>query len=361
MEKIGDIIESIANEKNLEIKDVKETVQTAFINTAKRMFGQDYEYDAVFNETSKKIDLFQKILIVADSEYSGDSHTVSLSDAKKIDNSAEVGDELSSQIDIESYGRTASANLAKELNYHIEKLLEEKAYEKYSQKVDSLIFGNVVFIDDEETTYIEFDDLRAFMPRKNRIKDEKFKVGDVVRAVIRKVFIDKKRGVRIEISRTSPKFLEALLKSQVPEIQDGSVIVKASARIPGRRAKVALSSISPNIDPIGATVGVKGVRIDAVSKEIKNENIDVIEYSAQPEIMLSRAMAPAIISSVRIDGNKAMVHLNSDQKSKAIGKDGINIRLASMITGLEIQLVENGKQTVDDSKDLVKDLKSLFG
>ena len=199
------------------------------------------------------------------------------------------------------------------------------------------------------------------MPRKNRIKDEKFKVGDVVRAVIRKVFIDKKRGVRIEISRTSPKFLEALLKSQVPEIQDGSVIVKASARIPGRRAKVALSSISPNIDPIGATVGVKGVRIDAVSKEIKNENIDVIEYSAQPEIMLSRAMAPAIISSVRIDGNKAMVHLNSDQKSKAIGKDGINIRLASMITGLEIQLIENGKQIVDDSKDLVKDLKSLFG
>lgn len=199
------------------------------------------------------------------------------------------------------------------------------------------------------------------MPRKNRIKDEKFKVGDVVRAVIRKVFIDKKRGVRIEISRTSPKFLEALLKSQVPEIQDGSVIVKASARIPGRRAKVALSSISPNIDPIGATVGVKGVRIDAVSKEIKNENIDVIEYSAQPEIMLSRAMAPAIISSVRIDGNKAMVHLNSDQKSKAIGKDGINIRLASMITGLEIQLVENCKQIADDSKDLVKDLKSLFG
>lgn len=361
MEKIGDIIESIANEKNLEIKDVKETVQTAFINTAKRMFGENYEYDAIYNENTKKIELFQKMLIVSDDDFKSDMHTVSLSDAKKIDNSAEVGDELSSQIDIESYGRTASANLAKELNYHIEKLLEEKAYEKYSQKVDTLVFGNVVFVDDEETTYIEFDDLRAFMPRRNRIKDEKFKIGDVVRAVIRKVFIDKKRGVRIEVSRTSPKFLEALLKAQVPEIQDGGVIVKASARIPGRRAKVALSSISPNIDPIGATVGVKGVRIDAVSKELNDENIDVIEYSAQPEIMLSRAMAPAIISSVKIEGQKAIVYLNSDQKSKAIGKEGINIRLASMITGLEIQLMENEDKKIDQSSDLVKDLKSLFG
>ena len=226
-----------------------------------------------------------------------------------------------------------------------------------------MVFGPVVRVDNDENTFIEIDELRAILPRKNRIKGEKFKVGDVVKAVIRKVFTDKNLGIKVELSRTSPKFLEALLTSEVPEIKDGGIIIQGSARIPGERAKVALISTTPNIDPVGATVGTKGVRINAVSKELHNESIDAIEYATEPAIFVARAMGPAIITSVKIEENKAIVTLASEQKSKAIGKNGINIRLASMLTGYEIELNELGSKTSSGDSDggMVKDLKALFG
>ena len=226
-----------------------------------------------------------------------------------------------------------------------------------------MVFGPVVRVDNDENTFIEIDELRAVLPRKNRIKGEKFKVGDVVKAVIRKVFTDKNLGIKVELSRTSPKFLEALLISEVPEIKDGGIIIQGSARIPGERAKVALISTTPNIDPVGATVGTKGVRINAVSKELHNESIDAIEYATEPAIFVARAMGPAIITSVKIEENKAIVTLASEQKSKAIGKNGINIRLASMLTGYEIELNELGSKTSSGDSDggMIKDLKALFG
>ena len=227
--------------------------------------------------------------------------------------------------------------------------------------VGHMVFGSVTRVDSDENTFIEIDELRAVMPRKNRIKGEKFKPGDVVKAVIKSVYIDKSMGIKVELSRTSPKFLEALLKAEVPEIKDGLVLIAASARIPGERAKVALVATSPNVDPVGATVGTRGVRINAVTKELNGENIDAIEYSAEPAILITRAMAPAIISSVKIgENNKAVVSLVTEQKSKAIGKSGINIRLASMLTGHEIELNELGAR--GESKDEnTKDLKALFG
>ncbi len=205
------------------------------------------------------------------------------------------------------------------------------------------------------------------MPRKNRIKGEKFSVGNVVKSVIRKVYIDKSHGIRVELSRTSPKFLEAILALEVPEIQDGMVVINKSARIPGERAKVALTSVHPNVDAVGATVGTKGVRINAVSKELHNENIDCIEYSTIPEIFIARALSPAIISSVKMVGDKkAIVTLQSDQKSKAIGKNGVNIRLASMLCGVDIELNEIGASTSSNGdkngeKEEIKDLRALFG
>ena len=226
-----------------------------------------------------------------------------------------------------------------------------------------MVFGPVVRVDNDENTFIEIDELRAILPRKNRIKGEKFKVGDVVKAVIRKVFTDKNLGIKVELSRTSPKFLEALLTSEVPEIKDGGIIIQGSARIPGERAKVALISTTPNIDPVGATVGTKGVRINAVSKDLHGESIVAIEYTTEPAIFVARAMAPAIIISVKIEENKAIVTLASEQKSKAIGKNGINIRLASMLTGYEIELNELGSKTSSNAEnnEPIKDLKALFG
>lgn len=365
MERISDIIESIANEKGLQIDDVKERVIRALINTAKRVYGENYEYDVTI-DANKNLKLYQKILIVANDDErlnEDNEHFISLKEAKKIDNGVEVGDELTYELSLDNLGRTAAQTLHKELEYHIQRLVEEKIFQKYDEMVGQMVFGSVVRVDNDENTYIEIDELRAILPRKNRIKGEKFKIGDVVKAVIRKVFTDKNLGIRVELSRTSPKFLEALLKAEVPEIKDGGIIIQNSARIPGERAKVALISTTPNIDPVGATVGTKGVRINAVSKELHDENIDAIEYASEPAIFISRAMAPAIISSVKIDGNKAIVSLVGEQKSKAIGKNGINIRLASMLTGFEIELNELGARNAADSenKEPVKDLKALFG
>ena len=364
MEKIADIIESIANEKGLEIEDVKERVIRAIINTAKKIYGENYEYDAVIDNATKTLHLYQKITVVEDGDErlaQDNEHFLSVSEAKKVDSGVEIGDELTYELSTDNLGRTAAQTLHKELEYHIQRLMEEKIFQKYQDMVGHMVFGSVTRVDSEENTFIEIDELRAVMPRKNRIKGEKFKPGDVVKAVIKSVYIDKSMGIKVELSRTSPKFLEALLKAEVPEIKDGLVLIAASARIPGERAKVALVATSPNVDPVGATVGTRGVRINAVTKELNGENIDAIEYSAEPAILITRAMAPAIISSVKIgEDNKAVVSLVTEQKSKAIGKSGINIRLASMLTGHEIELNELGAR--GESKDEnAKDLKALFG
>ena len=364
MEKIADIIESIANEKGLEIEDVKERVIRATINTAKKIYGENYEYDAVIDNATKTLHLYQKITVVEDGDErlaEDNEHYLGVSEAKKVDSGVEIGDELTYELSTDNLGRTAAQTLHKELEYHIQRLMEEKIFQKYQDMVGHMVFGSVTRVDSEENTFIEIDELRAVMPRKNRIKGEKFKPGDVVKAVIKSVYIDKSMGIKVELSRTSPKFLEALLKAEVPEIKDGLVLIAASARIPGERAKVALVATSPNVDPVGATVGTKGVRINAVTKELNGENIDAIEYSAEPAILITRAMAPAIISSVKIgEDNKAVVSLVTEQKSKAIGKSGINIRLASMLTGYEIELNELGAR--GESKDEnAKDLKALFG
>ena len=364
MEKIADIIESIANEKGLEIEDVKERVIRAIINTAKKIYGENYEYDAVIDNATKTLHLYQKITVVEDGDErlaEDNEHYLAISEAKKVDSGVEIGDELTYELSTDNLGRTAAQTLHKELEYHIQRLMEEKIFQKYQDMVGHMVFGSVTRVDSEENTFIEIDELRAVMPRKNRIKGEKFKPGDVVKAVIKSVYIDKSMGIKVELSRTSPKFLEALLKAEVPEIKDGLVLIAASARIPGERAKVALVATSPNVDPVGATVGTKGVRINAVTKELNGENIDAIEYSAEPAILITRAMAPAIISSVKIgEDNKAVVSLVTEQKSKAIGKSGINIRLASMLTGHEIELNELGAR--GESKDEnAKDLKALFG
>lgn len=372
MEKIVDIIESIAHEKGLDINEVKNTVTVALIKTAKRVYGSEYEYGAEIDPATKTLKLYQKVIVVAPDDerlLEGNENFIAIKEAKEVDPDIEIGDELTYELPLDNLGRTAAATLQKELEYHIQRLLENNIFEKYQKLVGKTVFGTVVRIDNDENTYIEIEEIRAVLPRKNRIKGEKFKIGNVVKSVIRKVLIDKSQGMYVELSRTSPKFLESLLELEVPEIKDEMIKIVGSARIPGERAKIALSSLHPNIDAVGATVGTKGVRINAVSKELHNENIDCIEYSNIPEIFIARALSPAIISNVKIQNGKAIVTLPSDQKSKAIGKNGINIRLTSMLTGFEIELVESGSSTVsvessshDDQPERDPNaLKNLFG
>jgi N utilization substance protein A len=375
VEKIINIIESIAHEKGLKMSEAKEAVSTALIRTAQKVFGEEYDYAVTIDEKKKELNLFQKVLVVDDNDERLEENTeegekyIAVSEAKEADSEVEVGDEITYQLSLDNMGRTAAAILYKELEYHIQRLLEQNIFEKYKEKIGELISAPVTRVDNDENTYLEYREVQAVLPMKSRIKGEKFKVGDTVKAVIRRVYIDKKLGMQIEVSRTSPKFLERLLELQVPEIKDEMVVIHASARIPGERAKIALSAVTPNVDPVGATVGTKGVRINAVSQELHGENIDCIEFSSIPEKFVARAMSPAIISAVRIEGEKAIVTLPADQKSKAIGKSGINIRLASMLTGYEIELVELGGSTSASStqgednepKNNPDALKALFG
>jgi len=368
MEKIIDIIDSIAYEKGLKISDVEDALKESLIKTAEKMQDDSLIYEADIDRENKQLKLAQKIEIVAndDERLSGEikieqtewekekglqprtinpENFLTIDEAKELDESLEIGDFVSYDLEFESMGRNAATILFSNLEYKLQRFIEDNLYNKYNDQVGDTISSMVTRVDNNDNTFIEFGEVKGILPRKNRIKGESFKVGDSLKAVIRSVKIDKRHGLIVEVSRTSPKFLEALLELEVPELKDKKVIIESSARIPGSRAKVALSTVEANVDPIGAVVGVKGVRINAVSEQLNGENIDCIEYTPIKEMFVSRALSPAIVKSVKVaegageDGkDKAVVTISEDQKSKAIGKVGLNIRLASMLTKCEIEL-----------------------
>ncbi|WP_122893952.1 transcription termination factor NusA [Arcobacter peruensis] len=368
MDKIIDILDSIAYEKGLQIKDVENALKEALIKTAEKMVDETLRFDANIDRENKRLQLSQKIevLAVGDEKLTGEvedeygneinaENFIDLDEAKEIDEDLEIGDFIDYDLEFENMGRNAATILHSNFEYRIQRFIEENLVGKYQDKIGKIVSGVVTRVDRQENTYIEIGEVKGMLQRKSRIKGEVFKVGDTVKAVVRGVNIDKTNGLLIDISRTSPKFLECLLALEVPELKDEKVTIEASARIPGSRAKIALTSIDPQIDPIGSVVGVKGVRISSVSFQLNGENIDCVEYSTIPEMFISRALSPAIISSVKIEkapeGNekgKAIVTIPSDQKSKAIGKSGLNIRLASMLTKYEIELVEIEGSTPTD-------------
>ncbi|SFV58556.1 Transcription termination protein NusA [hydrothermal vent metagenome] len=356
MEKILDIIEAIAHEKNISKEHAQEAFTEAIKNTAKKLTSFTSNFEVIIDNDTKTYSVNKVITVVADGdeklftevgkepniETIESDAFISLSEAKEFDSSIEVGDELKEEFILEEYGRTASANLFRELEYHVQRRIEQDLFEKYKEKVGTVMLGTVNRIDAEDNTHVEIGELKGIMTLRNRIKGEKFKRGDTIRALLRYVSVDPQYGLFLELTRTSPKFLETLMASEVPEISDGVVEIVNAARIPGERAKIALKTEQMNVDPIGAAVGVKGVRINAVSQELNGENIDCIDYSPIPEVFITRSLSPAITQSIKVDAakKKAMVNITSDQKAKAIGKSGINIRLASMLTGYAIELNE---------------------
>ena len=342
MEKILDIIEAIAHEKNISKENAVEAFKEALINTAKKLTTQESTFEAIIDMDTRDYSIFKVITVVADDderlEELGDSF-MPITEAKEYDPEIELDDELRSEFILEDHGRTAAANLFRELEYHVQRRIEQDLFEKYRAMVGSIMIGTVNRIDESENTFVEIGELKGILSQRNRIKGEKFKRGDTIKALLRFVSVDPQYGMFLELTRTSPKFLEALMAKEVPEIEDGAVEIISAARIPGERAKIALKSDQMNVDPIGAAVGVKGVRINAVSEELNDENIDCIEYSPIPEIFITRALSPAITQNIKIEaGKKALINITGDQKAKAIGKSGINIRLASMLTGYTIEL-----------------------
>ncbi|MCG3685061.1 transcription termination factor NusA [Aliarcobacter butzleri] len=390
MDKIIDILDSIAYEKGLKIDDVENSLKEALIKTAQRMVDTTLIFDANIDRANKKLELFQKIEVVSkdDDRLKEGSLTkegtpinpenyISLEEAKEINSDLDIGDFMSYELEFENMGRNAATILLSNFEFRLQRFVEENIVGKYKEKIGKTISGTVTRIDKSDNTYIEIGEIKGILQRKSRIKGEFFKVGDVVKAVVKSVNIDKTNGLLVEISRTSPKFLENLLVLEVPELKDKKIAIEASARIPGTRSKIALSTIDAQIDPIGAVVGVKGVRIGSVSKQLNGENIDCVEYSEIPEMFISRALSPAIVHSVKIEKNpengekgKAVVTIPSDQKSKAIGKAGLNIRLASMLTKYDIELIEIGSKTptlnnetnaqVDEKTTDTASLEALF-
>jgi len=348
MEKILDIIEAMAHEKNISEENAIEAFKDAVIKTAQRLTTPETTFEVHIDPDTRTYHVQKVITVVADDderlEEARDSF-MPLSEAKAYDDEIEIGDQLRSDFVLEDHGRTAAANLFKELEYHIQRRVEQDMFERYKAKVGTIIIGTVSRVDANGNTYTEIGELKGVLSQRNRIKGESFKVGDTIKALLRFVNVDPKYGMFLELSRTAPKFLEQLLTREVPEIQDGAVEILSTSRIPGERAKIALKADRPDVDPIGAAVGQRGVRINAVSDELDGENIDCIEYSPIPEIYITRALSPAVVQNVRIENRdtseqKAIVDITSDQKAKAIGKSGINIRLASMLTGYQIELNE---------------------
>jgi len=347
MEKIVDIIEAMAHEKNITLESAVDAFKESLIKTAKRCTTYTSEFEATVDMDIRDYRVEQVITIVKEGDERLETEpdaVISLQEAQEeYGEDLELGDQLRSPFILEDHGRTASFNLFKELQYHIQRQVEQDLFEKYKEKVNTVMIGVVNRVDDEENTYIEIGELKGLLSQRNRIKGEKFKKGDTVKALLRFVTIDPEMGMYLELTRTAPKFLEKLMAKEVPEIEDESVVIMASSRIPGQRAKLALKTDFPNIDPIGAAVGVKGIRINAVSNELNGENIDCVDFSPIPEVFITRALSPAIAQSVKIvpgEEKKALVNITSDQKAKAIGKSGINIRLASMLTGYTIELNE---------------------
>lgn len=377
MDKILDIVEIIAYEKGLQIDVMQNIVKNEILKLAKNSIDSDMNFVVDFDKKDKTIKLFHKVKVVDDDyDFSKDDSKkmITISQARQSGDVA-IGDEMLFELNIDNLdlNRNIISNLLKDLESSIEKNIENQIFDNLKNSIEKIVNGMVVYIDPKsEDTIVEIDSIRARLPRKNRIKGEGFKIGQSISCILKRIYIDKKYGIQIELSRTAPKFLEELLKLEVPEIADGEVNIMKCSRIPGVRSKVAVSSNTPRVDPVGATVGVKGVRINAVSKKICGESIDCIEYSNVPEIFIANALSPAKVVSVKIMDNKAIISLYSDQKSKAIGKEGVNIRLASMLLGMELEIEDLGEnpnalnmQEVEKQPNDIKEsgkqlLESLF-
>ena len=338
MEKVLDLLSLVANEKGLDFEEVKEAFKRSIIKTAKKVLG-DIDVEVEIENAELKI---YQIFEVRNDDLALEEpeRYFYLDEAREFDPNAQIGDKLKVELDLSKLGRSGAMALQREFEREITRLLENEIYRKLISKLNTIVSGEVIKVDSEENTWVELEGVKGVLPMRNRIKGEKFEVGDVLRALLKFVHFDTKRGITIELSRTNPKFLEKLIQSAVPEVRDGIIKIHTSARIPGVRSKVAVSSLNPKVEPIGTIIGKNGVRINAVSNELNGENIDVIEYSAKPEIFIARALSPAIVKNVTVDEDKALaiVEVDSDQKAKAIGKTELILHLQGCLQNIKSSL-----------------------
>ena len=323
--------------KNIEITTMISVLEESFRNVLAKMFGTDENFDIIVNPTKGDFEIWRNREIVEDGAVTDSNLQVSLSEARKTDPDFEVGEEMTDEVHFEKFGRRAILNLRQTLASKILDLQKDAIYNRYKDKIGELVSAEVYQIWKKEMLLIDDDGNELLLPKAEQIPSDFYRKGETVRAVVLEV---DNNNPKILVSRTSNEFLRRLFELEVPEIHDGLILIRAIARIPGERAKIAVESYDDRIDPVGACVGVKGSRIHGIVRELRNENIDVINYTANPSLFIQRALSPAKISSIRLneEEKKAEVFLKPEEVSLAIGKGGLNIKLACMLTGYNIDV-----------------------
>lgn len=325
--------------KNIDRTTLVSVLEESFRNVIAKMYGSDENFDVIVNPDKGDFEIHRNRTVVADGEVQDENKEISLSDAQKIESDYEVGEEVSEEVNFAKFGRRAILNLRQTLASKILELEHDSLYNKYKDRIGQVISGEVYQMWKRELLLMDDEGNELILPKAEQIPSDFYRKGETVRAVILRVD-NENNNPKIILSRTSPMFLERLLEAEVPEIADGLITIKRIARIPGERAKVAVESYDDRIDPVGACVGVKGSRVHGIVRELCNENIDVINYTSNLKLFIQRSLSPAKVSSVTIDeeNHKAEVFLQPEEVSLAIGKQGMNIKLASMITEFTIDV-----------------------
>ena len=336
--------------KNIDKTTMISVLEESFRNVLAKMFGTDENLDVILNPDKGDVQIFQNLLVVPDGEVADPNTQIALSDARADDDpDAEVGEEHTKEIIFEKFGRRAILNLRQTLQSKILDLQKEAVYNKFKELEGELVSGEVYQTWSKETLLLDDDKNEMLLPKSESIPGDFFRKGETVRAVIANVD-NKNNNPKITVSRTNENFLRRLFELEVPEIHDGLINIRAVARIPGERAKIAVESYDDRIDPVGACVGVKGSRIHGIVRELRNENIDVINFTSNPSLFIQRALSPAKVSSIRLDEDerKAEVFLRPEEVSLAIGKNGLNIKLASMLTGYVIDVYRDTEEPFEE-------------
>ncbi|UBM62124.1 transcription termination factor NusA [Candidatus Sulfidibacterium hydrothermale] len=337
--------------KNIDRETMMRIIEDVFHSMLAKKYGEESNFDVIVNIDRGDLEIWHNREIVEDGEVENPNTQIAYSDAIKIEPDFEVGEEVSEQIFLSDFGRREILNVRQALVARVMDYEKDNIYKKYKEKVGEVVTAEVYQIWKKEILLLDDENIELILPKSEQIPSDYFKKGDNIRAVVSKVDMRNNTPVII-LSRTSPVFLERLFEQEVPEIYDGLITIKKIVRVPGERAKVAVESYDDRIDPVGACVGMKGSRIHGIVRELRNENIDVINYTTNDSLFIQRALSPAKITSIHLDeeNHRADVYMRPDQVSLAIGKGGFNIRLAGQLTGYEIDVYRDTDTDTEDVK-----------
>ncbi|MCQ2066873.1 MAG: transcription termination factor NusA [Bacteroidaceae bacterium] len=343
--------------KNIDRMTLVSVLEESFRSVISKMFGTDENYSVIVNPDKGDCEIQRTRVVVADENLEDPNTQISLTEACKIDEDFEEGEEVTEPVDFSKFGRRAILNLRQTLASKVLELEKDSLYHKYLEKVGTVITADVYQIWKKEILLLDEEGNELLLPKTEQIPGDFFRKGESVRAIVDHV--DNVNNPKIILSRTSNMFLQRLFEQEVPEIADGLITIKKIARIPGERAKIAVESYDDRIDPVGACVGVKGARIHGIVRELRNENIDVINYISNTDVFIRRALSPAKVSELKLDeeNKRADVYLKQDQVSLAIGKSGMNIKLASMLTGYTIDVYRELEEETSEEDVYLEDFR----